>query len=837
MLRNYVLLLLVMISSTSMAQNLTSPQEFLGYKVGTKFTQHYKIVDYFKAVASARKDMVVTETYGTTNEGRELMLAYISTPENIANLETIRNNNLRLAGLAKDKMAANTNNAPAIVWLSYNVHGNEPSSSEAAMLTLFALVDPSNTKTKEWLKNTIVIIDPCLNPDGRDRYVNWYNQVVGTTLNIDPQSREHSEPWPGGRSNHYNFDLNRDWAWQTQVESQQRIKKYNQWMPQIHVDFHEQGYNEPYYFAPAAEPFHEVITNWQREFQVQIGKNHAKYFDANGWLYFTKERFDLFYPSYGDTYPLYNGSIGMTYEQGGHSRGGLGVLTKNDDTLTLVDRAEHHFTSGLSTIEIASQNAQKLVTEFKQFFTDGINARNAEYKTFVVSSNDEQKINTVKQLLINNQIEYTEVNAGSFKAFNYQTNKEEDSKALKFTLSISAYQPKSALAKVLLEPKSKLSDSATYDITAWSIPYAYGVDGFALKEKKQFDILAPTQKKAIRLSSSYGFIIPYSSFTSVKALAHLLKKNIKVRFSEKPFTYNNQSFERGTLIVQKTGNSLPSINEAINEIQQQFAITIVPVETGFMDKGADFGSPDVKVIPKPTIALLTGDGVSSTAAGEVWNLFDTQLQYPITLLNANEIGRLTLKNYQVIIMPDGYYKFLSDKSANDKLKEFVRNGGKLIAIEDAVTQLASADWGFKKKEDSNDKKEDKDTYGLLKKYADRERDYLPSYTPGSIYKVELDATHPLAFGYSDNYYTLKQNTAIYEFMKDGWNVGIVKKGNYVTGFSGYKVKDKLKDGTVVGVMEMGNGAVTIFADDPIFRLFWENGKLLFCNAVFLVGNQ
>ncbi|MEI2711091.1 MAG: M14 family zinc carboxypeptidase [Chitinophagaceae bacterium] len=185
--------------------------------------------------------MVVTETYGTTNEGRELMLAYVSTPENIANLETIRNNNLRLAGLAKDKMAANTNNAPAIVWLSYNVHGNEPSSSEAAMLTLFALVDPSNTKTKEWLKNTIVIIDPCLNPDGRDRYVNWYNQVAGKTVNIDPQSREHSEPWPGGRSNHYNFDLNRDWAWQTQVESQQRVKKYNQWMPQIHVDFHEQG--------------------------------------------------------------------------------------------------------------------------------------------------------------------------------------------------------------------------------------------------------------------------------------------------------------------------------------------------------------------------------------------------------------------------------------------------------------------------------------------------------------------------------------------------------------------------------------------------------------------
>ncbi len=834
--RKYLLVALLAITQSLFAQTVQSPEQFLGYPIGTKYTRHHKIVEYVKSVAAAKTGMVVTEQYGTTNEGRELMLAYVSTPENIQKLEAIRANNLRLAGLAKDKMAAISNDAPAIVWLSYNVHGNEPSSSEAAMLTLFALVDPSNTKTKEWLKNTVVIIDPCLNPDGRDRYVNWYNEVVGAELNADPQSREHSEPWPGGRSNHYNFDLNRDWAWQTQVETQQRIKKYNQWMPHIHVDFHEQGYNEPYYFAPAAEPFHEVITNWQREFQTQIGKNHAKYFDANGWLYFTKERFDLFYPSYGDTYPIYNGSIGMTYEQGGHSRGGLGVITKDGDTLTLVDRAAHHFTSGLSTIEITSLNAQKVVTEFKQFFTDGINAKNTEYKTYILSSNDEQKIEAVKKLLMNNNIDFSLVKSSTtFKAYNYQTSKEEDCKTAKFTLQVSAFQPKSALVKVLLEPKSKLSDSATYDITAWSIPYAFGVEGYALKEKKQFDAADAPAKATIQLTSTYGFLIPYTSFTSVKVLTHLLKQNIKVRFSEKPFVYNNQPYERGTLIVQKTGNSMELIYVAINQIQQKFGVTAIPVETGFMDKGLDFGSPDVKVIQKPTIAMLTGDGVSSTAAGEVWNLFDQQLNYPITLLNANELGRMSLKNYHVIIMTDGYYRFLNDKSANDKLKEFVRNGGKLVAMENAVDQLANADWGFKKKEDGSDKKED--TYALVKKYADRERDYLPNYTPGSIYKVELDATHPLAFGYSNNYYTLKQNTAIYEFMKDGWNVGILKKDNYVTGFSGYKVKEKLKDGTVIGALEMGAGTVSIFADDPIFRLFWDNGKLLFSNAIFMVGNQ
>lgn len=839
MQKKYIVFCIVLfINALVHAQTVQSPEQFLGYKIGTQFTRHHKIVEYFKAVASAKKDMVVVDKYGHTNEGRELLLTYISTPENIQKLSTIQQNNLRLAGLSKDKMVANTTSAPAIVWLSYNVHGNEPSSSEAAMQTLYELVNPENTKTKEWLKNTVVIIDPCLNPDGRDRYVNWYNQMVGNNLNADAQSREHNEPWPGGRSNHYNFDLNRDWAWQTQIETQQRIKKYNEWMPHVHVDFHEQGINEPYYFAPAAEPFHEVITPWQRSFQNQIGRNHAKYFDANGWLYFTKERFDLFYPSYGDTYPIYNGSIGMTYEQGGHSRGGLGVVTDDGDTLTLVDRVMHHFTTGISTVEMASVNAQQLVTEFKKYFEDGVAAKNTLYKTYVLSSNDINKLSAVKKLLSNNKIEFTSIASSTFKAYNYQTEKEEEVKTAAYSIAVSAYQPKSALVKVLLEPQSKLVDSVTYDITAWSVPFAFGVDGYALKEKKVFEQVNSTEKNVSSITSGYGFIIPYSSFNSAKCLAYLLSQNIKVRFSEKPFEYKNQQFDRGTLVAIKTGNNLLDLTKAVNTAVEQFGITAIPVETGFMDKGVDFGSPDIKLIQTPKVVLLTGEGVSSTAAGEIWNLFEQQLHYPLTLINANDFARVSLKNYSVIIMPDGYYKWLNDKTANEKLKEFVRNGGKVVALEDAASQLAAADWGFKKKEDATDKKDEKDAvYSSVKKYADRERDFLPNYTPGSIYKVQLDNTHPLAFGYNGNYYTLKQNTAIYEFMKEGWNVGILKKDNYVTGFSGYKVKEKLKDGTILGSIEIGNGVVSVFADDPVFRLFWENGKLLFFNAIFMVGNQ
>jgi hypothetical protein len=307
------------IFSISFSQ-IKSPEEFLGYSIGSRFTPHYKLVSYFQYVAENSPNTVKLEKYGETNEHRPLYLAFISSAENTANLENIRMNNMRLANLAKDKMMP-AENSPAIVWLSYNVHGNEAASSEASMLTLFSLIDPKNTSTREWLKNTVVIIDPCLNPDGRDRYVNWYQSVVGNQYNPLAMSREHSEPWPRGRSNHYNFDLNRDWAWQTQLESRQRVAQYNQWLPQVHVDFHEQSYNAPYYFAPAAQPYHEVITKWQRDFQKIIGKNNAKYFDKNGWLYFTNERFDLLYPSYGDTYPIYNGSIGMTYEQGGIGAG------------------------------------------------------------------------------------------------------------------------------------------------------------------------------------------------------------------------------------------------------------------------------------------------------------------------------------------------------------------------------------------------------------------------------------------------------------------------------------------------------------------------------------
>ena len=462
------LLLVVLFSSfLTFAQNMQSPSDFLGYEIGTKFSRHHQVVDYFKHVEATNQTQVKLEKYGETYERRPLYVTYVSSEENLKNLETIRENNLKNAGVLS---GTPTNTDIAIVWLSYNVHGNEASSTEAAMNTIYKLL----TEKQAWLENTVVIIDPCINPDGRDRYANWYNETASVPYDIDQQASEHNEPWPGGRPNHYLFDLNRDWAWASQIESASRLKVYNKWLPHIHVDFHEQGINEPYYFAPAAEPFHEIISDWQRDFQTQIGKNHARYFDAEGWLYFTRERFDLFYPSYGDTYPTFMGAIGMTYEQAGHGRAGLGILNDEGDVLTLVDRMKHHTTTGLSTVEISSKNATKLNSEFKQFF----DTSKLKYKSYVMTG-DSDKIESLKSLLDKHEITYGSTSSNKVSGYNYISASQGSINLSKDNLVVSTNQPKGKMIKALFEPNGKLSDSLTYDITAWSLPYAYGLNTVA----------------------------------------------------------------------------------------------------------------------------------------------------------------------------------------------------------------------------------------------------------------------------------------------------------------------------------------------------------------------
>ncbi|RPD38341.1 M14 family metallopeptidase [Chitinophaga barathri] len=827
----YIFLFLAILAAIPTSQAQPSPQTFLQYQPGARFTPHFKVMEYFRQVAEASKN-VKLETYGETYEGRPLVMAILSSPENMARLEDIRKHNLGLvSGSAQGAQ-------PVIIWLSYNVHGNEAVSTEAAMKTLYTLL----TERQELLKNAVVIIDPCLNPDGRERYVNFYNSIHSKQPDATPYAREHYEPWPGGRSNHYYFDLNRDWAWQTQTESRQRVLQYNRWMPQVHVDFHEQGVDAPYYFAPAAEPLHDAITEWQRAFQVQIGKHNATYFDAKGWLYFTREQFDLFYPSYGDTYPTYNGSIGMTYEQGGGGRAGLAITTRQGDTLTLKDRVEHHFITGMATLEVSAANADKLVKEFTGYFADARSKPSGDYKTYVVkgAGNAEKLLSLSETLRRNDIVTGFATGSSAGTGFNYFTGKTEKFNIEKGDLVVSAYQPRSNLVRVLFEPVARLTDSVTYDITAWALPYAYGLPAYAVTAKIDPPVSAEPEKTVVvpAEGNTYAYLAPWNSTKDLKFLAALLNRNIKVRYSEAPFTIGEKTYPAGTLIMTKAGN--PSL-DAVPAIAAKMEVSLVKVPTGFVDKGADFGSDKIRFIRKPKVAVVAGDGVSSLSMGEIWHFFEQQIDYPLTVIPSSSLASASWRDLDVLILPDGNYSALADKQTAERLKDWVKAGGRLIALEDAVGQLAQGEWGFslkKEEEENKDKKEEekKDPYLPLKPYENRERESVSQFIPGAIYKVHLDKTHPLAFGYPEYYYTLKQSDKLVQFIEsDGWNVGVLKQNDYLTGFVGAQTKLRLNNGMLFGVKEMGQGEVVLLTDNPLFRSFWENGKLMFGNAVFMVG--
>jgi hypothetical protein len=814
---------------TASTAQIQSPDEFLGYELGSRFTAHQRVVDYFKYIAGSNQQDMKLINYGKTYEGRALLAAIISSKENIANLEEIRKNNVSISKAEKSdvKPAKQT----AVLWLSYNVHGNEASSTETAMRTLYMLIAKKDNNIKNWLKNVVVIIDPCLNPDGRERYVTYFNGVVGDKPNPDPMAREHFEPWPNGRPNHYYFDLNRDWAWQSQVETQQRLKLYNDWMPEVHVDFHEQSYNEPYYFAPAAEPIHVDITPWQRSFQVTVGKNNAKYFDENGWQYFTKERFDLLYPSYGDTYPLYNGAIGMTYEQGGIGAG-LAVVTIDGDTLTLKDRIDHHHTTGMATIETVSNHADRLVTEFKSYFEKAIANPPGIYKTYVVKAQNIGRVKKLAALLTRNNIEYSFGSDRSLKGYSYENKKTESFKIERNDLIVNLAQPKAVLANVLFEPQTSITDSNTYDITAWALPFAYGLKSYAVKEsfKGSFSTMDDKQDEPLSIAKPYAWVLPWTSVEDAQTLIALQRAGVKVRIAEEKFSASGKSFPSGSLLIYRAENErvVKGLATKISSIQKELNVKLYPVATGFVEKGKDFGSSVYTPIIAPKVAVVGGTGISSQGMGEVWHFFEQELKYPLTVIGVQNLGSLNINKINVLIMPDGSY----GDNVNERLEDWIAAGGKVIMMEDAISSVQG-----KKPFDIKIKEPVKEEVkpGNSRRYLTRNQDDHSTAIPGAIFKVDLDNTHPLSAGLGDYYYALKTDDKIYEPFGSALNTGVLKPNSYIAGIAGKSVLKKLDNGMLFGVQNIGKGSVIYIGTDVLFRSFWESGKQMFVNAVFLVN--
>ncbi|HFA48739.1 MAG TPA: zinc carboxypeptidase [Bacteroidetes bacterium] len=827
---------------TAKAQ-LQSPDQFLPHQLGEQFSEHALLVDYYKHVA-ANSDRVQLQEFGRTNERRPQLLAIISSPENLRRIEEIRMNNLRLAGMADGQPT--TTDLVAIVWLGYSVHGNEAAGSEASMQVVYDLADPTNKRTSEWLKNTVVLMEPSVNPDGYSRYTSWYRQASPDLPDPSPVAREHNEPWPQGRVNHYLFDLNRDWAWTTQVESQNRIKIYNEWLPHVAADLHEQYFDAPYYFAPAAQPFHKYLTQWQSDFQFEIGKNHAGYFDKNGWLYFTREIFDLFYPSYGDTYPCFNGAIGMTYEQGGHSRAGRAIQMPNGDTLTLADRVAHHTATSLSTVEISSKNAKRLVENFKDYYEKSKNSPPGKYKAFVVkASNVPYKIKALTQLLDRHGIQYGQAGkgAGQVSGYDYSTGRSGTTIVGEGDLIISAYQPKGLFAQVLLEPEPELVDSLTYDITAWSLLHAYGLDAFATSQRIKVGGAYKMEKPSVMSSvkkTPYAYLLHWNSMQSAKVLAELMKADIVVRYAETPFAVSGQSHPAGTLVITKADNrKKENFDKIVLAAAAKYGAELMAAQTGFADRGQDFGSESMHLMTRPKVLVLSGKKTSANEFGQVWFYFDKDIDYPATIIDADQLPGIGLDDYNTLVLPEGSFGF--DEKTLGKLNKWTAAGGRIIAIGAANRSLADKKGFNLKKYAKDDDKEKAKTEAeqialdhRTAIYKDRVRSSLSNNMPGAVVRVKMDTSYPLAFGLNDYYFSLKTNGSSYDLLKNTWNVGYLEKGFLSHGFIGANLKKEMNDSAVFAVQDKGRGKVVYLIDNPLFRSFWEEGKLLFSNALFLV---
>ena len=833
-------------SAQTMADGpLQTPEQFLGYKLGTRFTPHAELLRYVAHVVQHSPGRMQQQRYGRTYENRPLELVYVATPENLSHLDDIRRNNLRLAGL---ETGAAATAAPAVVWLSYNVHGNEAVSSEAVMQVLYDLANPADATVQGYLKNLVVIIDPCVNPDGRDRYAQWYNRVASQQPNASPLSWEHHEPWPGGRYNHYYFDLNRDWAWQTQQESRQRITVYNQWLPQVHADFHEMSPQAPYYFSPAAKPFHADLTDWQRKFQNVIGDYNRQVFDQHNWLYFTRETYDLFAPFYGDTWPSFNGAIGMTYEQGGGGPAGLSYVKTDGDTLTLTQRIEHHHATSLATLQASADRHQELVREFQKFYTEARTKPRGEYKSYVLAgSSDPGQVRALTQYLDRQQISYGFASKRSRQTgYNYATGKQETVQVEPQDVVISMYQPKSTLVKVLFEPQAQLEDSLTYDLTAWSLPYAFGLNGYALKN--QLSVVSsgsknePTtnNRQLTTNNAPYAYLARWNSLQDVRFLSGLMQQGVKLRVADEPFETEGQKYQRGTLIIPRTGNERlgARFDQLVRAQADSAGVAVQAVQSGLSTTGGDLGSRSVRPLKMPTVAVLAGPGIDATAFGEVWHFFEQQVGYPVTVLGTDYFSSVPLSKFDVLILPDGRYDDVLTDKALASVKTWVRGGGRLIALEGASRFLAdSKDFLLKTKAtDSTATDRKKAPYAALRRYADAEREGIAERVQGSVFRVQLDNTHPLAFGYGGTYFALLRDAPNYQFLpKGGWNVGVLKKDSYAAGFAGRNTQRGLTDSFVLGTQDLGRGQVIYLADNPLFRAFWQGGKLLFGNAVFIVG--
>jgi hypothetical protein len=862
-MKNIFIVLLVLstvaTSQPSFNPSVPSPKQILGYELGDKYTSHARIEKYILALQAAIPEKVAVVPYGETYEGRTLYLVVISSPENLLRLDEIKTNSRKLSDPRKlniAEMEKIIKSTPAIVWLSYGVHGNEASSPEAALKVMYELAARTDEETTSFLKSVVVVIDPLLNPDGHERYVNFETTRSGMHPIEDRNAVEHNEDWPSGRTNHYFFDLNRDWAWLTQKESHARITAYQEWKPQVHVDFHEMGYNSSYFFFPAFKPINKNLPKSTVEWGDIFGRANAAAFDVQGWSYWSGEYFDLYYPGYGDSWPSLNGAIGMTYEQAGQ----MGIRVKRSDAtvLTLKDRLDHHYTASLATIKATAQNREKRLKDFYQFFQDALQeGRTGNIRTFIIDpTSDPSRAAKMVNLLRTQGIE-VEKTEKEFSVDGVSTYFSKGTKSKKFSAGsylVSLYQPAKRLIMALMEEEPLLSDTFFYDVSTWALPVAYGVETYWTS--KAIDVPAKSIERAefpegtiVGGKATYAYVFDWKSNDAMKALAWLLQNDYRARVAMKSFTVDGKTFHRGTIIVPVGGNK-SDVHDRIQETAKKFHLTVYAAQSGYTEQGINLGSDRAVLLKKPAIVVVTNSPVGTESFGQLWAMLDRDYEISFVPMKLAQLRNADLHNYTAIIFPDdnagGYgYKNNLDSNAVQKIKTWIAGGGTFIGIEGGAA-FASASVGkiasVKIKERKTEEKKDTTNEGklteeeLMKRMTveERERKERLESIPGTMLRVRLDASHPLGFGYDGEITVFKTTKTMFELSDKGYNVGIYTKSPRLSGYISKENEKKLEEMPFLVHEQLGSGNVILFADDPNFRLFWDGLNKVFLNSVLLM---
>ncbi len=848
-------------------ESIPTHQTVLGYAAGERITNHQQMVRYFHALGQTAPEQVKIFNYGQSWEGRELIYVVIGSKQHIAQLEQLSEQIQQLADpkrtsaeQAKQLIQA----LPASVWLGYAVHGNEISGTDAAMMTAYHLLASQHTAmTQNILEKTLVFIDPLQNPDGRERFTSRYYATVGMEPSADRYSAEHTEPWPNGRSNHYLFDMNRDWLAMTQPETQGRIRVLNQFLPQVVIDLHEMGGDSSYYFAPAAEPVNPLITQNQIDNMGLIGQNHARHFDAMGYDYFTREIFDAFYPGYGDSWPAFYGAAASTYEVGS-ARGEL-FKKKNGKLYTYLESVQKHFVASLSTLEGSAMHREKILQDFYQYQVSAIESGQSSKQRYYVIPPQADRAGAHKlAVLLSKHGAEVQRNEAAFKACGQN-------------IAAGAYvidtaQPRGRLINTVLQPqvdmnpdfialqeqrRSRNLKDQIYDLTAWSLPLMFNLDVLACQTLKTSSLQAFDADQDLAPSINnpqpqVAYLVPWGDMAAGRFLSHALRAGIQIKSSDLPFTLSDQSsYPAGTLIIEVKNND-QDLAKQIKTIAEKTGARVDGVDSSWVIKGPNFGSMNVVEMPAPRVAMAWDEPTSSLSAGNSRFVIERQLDYPVTAIRSKHLNHINLSGYDVLILPSGSYAGTLSKKGQQNIASWVKDGGVLITFSQATAFAAHKDvqWlavkterAFSANGKNNKATKPSNTAAgqLLESEAAlkamiTDEQQAPDSISGVLARVAVDQDHWLTAGVKPEVFGMVTGNKIYTPIKlsKGKNVAWFKGPDDLLA-SGYLWEESRKQLAFKPFLihqPMGKGMVIAYTQEPTLRAFLDGLQVMLSNSIF-----